>query len=520
MGDSPFRRKKSVMYEREKSTYESFEEYFKIKLNDMFLAHVPSDDIKAMSPEYRYPLGLLALLGLLGIFIAIFLNGFLQSKNTLFLSPSTSDTAMKNCIIIPTINTGDYLATIGGIWQGASGFVYAEASYVFSVTSLSIDPDTYAYIMEDGYRGLALIASEAEVSDLGSNLLTWMSGVYLPILDNPAQRLSFVGSALIVFNRQKIVGTMSNVNGSCNATSTAIFDSSSGILSLQYAYAEYMASPQCAEIVAPPVFGYYREIDGARFSINIDVRTIVTCVSVNTGIISLLTLNHIPANDGVIVVNNFTYAVQSYYDPKYSGMQSIACMLIPYRNIGIDADENFTSCAMLVENLVYAIPMFSHAGKSSDFPIPCNCSTLTYSETDDKYDPCNVFSFLSGVLFYPNNDAQDVANLFLESGASIYFAQLSAQGVPISPLNNYAFYPMWNDGFFGQNSPNRSSFNSPANREAAYAFCNIPGVGNRCSFITFSLFDLTASSWTISPYYYQVQTGACQNTFVGSEAQW
>ena len=47
MAESPFRKKKSVVFEREKSSFEYFKEYFQTKQNDIFLANVPSDDIKA-----------------------------------------------------------------------------------------------------------------------------------------------------------------------------------------------------------------------------------------------------------------------------------------------------------------------------------------------------------------------------------------------------------------------------------------------------------------------------------------
>ena len=392
---SPFQ-KKRVVFEREKSTFESFRDYFLTKLNDMFLQYLPSDDIKAMSPEYLYPIGIIALVCLLGIFLSIFLNGFYTAVKTEYLSPTDSDIASKHCVTIPTINTGAYLATESGYWQGADGFQFAEATYLLSATSLKIGVEQYRQVMNSAYISLINIGTFSEKFDLGLNLIYWMSGVFLPFSDNVAQRFYFVGTPLVVFDRQKIVGTMSNVNGFCNATSVSNFDNTNGKLILHYDYNEYINNQACMNIINPNMLGYMETTDKNDFSIEFDVRSMITCVAVNLGLQGPNTLIRIPSFDSYLYYDNIKYNVTSYYDPKYNGMAPIYCVQIP--KIGFE--NGYTQCAMTIENAIYAVPIFNHAGENGNYPTPCNCTTLTYTRKQDQYDPCNVFFFITGIVYY------------------------------------------------------------------------------------------------------------------------
>jgi len=158
MSDSPFK-KKQVEFKREPSTYESFRDFVSDKANQLFLAYLPSDDIKAMSPEYLYPIGCIALLALIGIFLAVFMSGLAASARTQYLSPATGTTATKLCDTVPTINSGTYLATQSGVWEGAEGFQYGEATYQLTVTSLSLTYSIYSLVMTRAYASLESVNS-------------------------------------------------------------------------------------------------------------------------------------------------------------------------------------------------------------------------------------------------------------------------------------------------------------------------------------------------------------------------
>jgi hypothetical protein len=280
-----------------------------------------------------------------------------------------------------------------------------------------------------------------------------------------------------------------------------------------YDYAEYMATPACQESLDPDLVGYLASTDFNEFSMEFDIRSMITCVAMNLGVLSLDTLIRIPIFDTVLSVGGAIYNVSSYYDPKYSGMDPITCMRIPATH-PYDPPAGYVQCVMLIENQVFAVPMFNHAGQNATYPTPCNCSTLAYEQIDDGFDPCNAFNFISGLLFYPTRDASDVLQLLLNTGLTPTIDAVT------SDLNANSYDPMWIDSFWGLQSGNRKLYNTPEFRENAYSFCNLPNSSAQCTFVIFSQFDKYQTNWAISENYYQLETGACQNSFVGTRAEW
>lgn len=517
MSESPFKKKK-VEFKREQSTYESVRDGLMNRLDAFFLSNLPSEDIKAMSPEYLYPIGGFALLALIAIFLAIFLNGYFSSIHNEYLSPSSSTVASKHCVTIPTINTGTYLATQSGKWQGADGFEFGNAAYVLSVTSLSLDVDEYTELMTRAYISLQPVNDIAKTYDLAQNLIYWMSGVFIPFEDNSAQRLAFTGTPLVVFDRQKIVGTMANVMGSCNATSLTSFDSSTGKITLVYNYLDYISSPACMSVLDPAMMGYYAPSDKNEFKVTFDVRTMITTVAINMGVLGVDELVRIPAFDTLYEFEGETYNTASYYDPKYKGMDPVTCIQLQ----GYNLTYGYTQCTMVIEKMVYALPIFNHMGTSADNPIPCNCSALNPVDLENKAFVCNLFNFISGIVFYPTNDPSDATRLLFKIG--LVPTTINGAATYKSEINQVAFPAMFIDSMFGQDSPNRTLFETPAYRQNAYSFCNLTndefGNATSCGVVTFTLFDLFPSSWTISEYYYQLTNGACNASFAPDQATW
>lgn len=517
MSESPFK-KKQVEFKREPSTYESIRDGLMTRLDAFFLSNLPSEDIKAMSPEYLYPIGGIAVLTLIGIFLAIFLNGYFSSINNQYLSPSSGAIASKHCVTIPTINTGTYLATQSGKWQGADGFEFGNAAYVLSVTSLSLDVKEYTDLMTGAFISMQSVNAAATTYDLAQNLIFWMSGVFIPFEDNSAQRLAFTGTPLVVFDRQKIVGSMANVLGSCNATSVTSFDSSTGKITLIYNYLDYISSPACMAIIDPVMIGYYAPSDKNEFKITFDVRTMMTAVAINFGVLGVNELVRISAFDTLYDFEGETYNIASYYDPKYKGMDPITCIQLQ----GYNLTYGYTQCTMVVEKMVYALPVFNHMGTSADNPIPCNCSTLNPADLQNKDFICNLFNFITGIVFYPINDPSDTARLLYKIGLDP--TMINGVFTYKSSINEAAFPAMFIDSMFGQDSPNRTLFETPAYRQEAYSFCNLTqdafGNASSCAVVTFTMFDLYPSSWTISDYYYQLTNGACNASFGPDQATW
>lgn len=345
--------------------------------------------------------------------------------------------------------------------------------------------------------------------DLASNLMYWMSAAFVSYPGNTAQRFVFVGTPLVVLNRQKILGTVSNVRGDCNASSAATFDSSNGLLSLVYDYNEYVNNPVCNTSLPPSLLSYLPDADANRFTIQLDTRSIITAVAINMGILDIDSLVELIDFRSNYTYGGQDYTVNVYYDSKYNGMQPISCI-----NVNISKVSNYTFCALVLDQNVYAIPLFNHKGLSTDMPTPCNCSELSDASLSNSYSPCNVFSFLAGILFFPTKSPDQIMQMWLSIGVQ------RINSVLTSPINQLAYDAMFVGSYWGKTSPNRTLLNSEAYRQEIYNFCNLPDGSGSCSLITFSVFDRKPQNWAVSDYYLQVQFGACQNTFVPSYENW
>jgi hypothetical protein len=509
--DSAFKRRTApTATAKEVTTYESLRSTISQKSKDLFLDFIPSDDIKAMSPEYMYPLGGIILVVLLAVFIVLFINGYYESIRNTYLSPMTGDTPSKRCVTISTANTGTYLATQNGYWQGALGFDFGKASYELSVTSFVMSKSNYSHLMDKAYVAIGKLNEIMMRSDLTTNLIVWMSVVFLPVDNNIAQRFLLTGSPMAVFHREKVSGTVSSVLGDCNETAQASFDSVTGIISLAYNYEQYSNNPVCNSSLPPALAGYVAETDFNTFKIDVDVRSIVTAIAVNTGFIAINQLVEIPALHVVYPFEGMNYDVNVYYDQKYTGMEPISCIKVYDAVSGL----NNTNCVVTITGNLYAIPLFNHYGTSYTMPIPCNCSTATPEELADSSYSCNVFSLLAGVLFYPTASQDDLIRLWTTVGV------VTANGVTSNPTNADSFTAQFIGSYFGRTSPNRTLFDTPEYRESAYNFCTVPGNSGPCSLVTFSLFDTHVRNWAVTNYYYQLTNGACSNSLYPPYEEW
>lgn len=123
----------------------------------------------------------------------------------------------------------------------------------------------------------------------------------------------------------------------------------------------------------------------------------------------------------------------------------------------------------------------------------------------------NVFNFLTGFIFYP---------VIMEPNPllDLVFRYPNETG---KTINKLAFTAMFTAGMWGQESLNRSQFDSPAQREEMYAFCHNAKYGP-CSIVTFTSVDesSTATDWVVSTSYYQLKTGACSDSFSTTPEAW
>lgn len=124
----------------------------------------------------------------------------------------------------------------------------------------------------------------------------------------------------------------------------------------------------------------------------------------------------------------------------------------------------------------------------------------------------NLFNFLTGFIFYPvQMNPTPVLDLLFR-----YSNNRTGQ-----TLNRLAFTPMFTAGLWGMSSPNRSTFDTPEDRQAMYDFCHNTEYGP-CSLVTFTSVDSSEDNadWVVAQTYYQVQTGACSDSFSATREAW
>eukprot|EP01033_Poteriospumella_lacustris_P017784 gene17784-12739_t len=459
MGDideptSPFQanseQDKSFAMEREKTTWEKLSKILIQHTQALFIYLLPSDDIKQMPPKYMYGFGTILIVCVLGVFIALFTDGYVTTRNQEFLAPLNNQaSADPNCKTIEVSNSGTYMATQMGIWQGQPGFIFSEATYLATVTNFDMSFNEWEGVMNSLYGMLVETGNVTSTQNLGVNLLYWMSFTAQPEPTNAAQRFYLVGDPLVIFNRQEIIGTVSSIDGVCNVSSVSDFDLSSGLLQTEYHYYTFMGDPICNTTIDPSLMGFISGFNSDLFEFAIDVRSIIACISVNQNILFFDQLIPIQQFNSMLVYDGETYFSSSYYNPKYPGMNPLVCLDSP----------TVQQCIIRVTPLLYALPIFFHLGNSTEYPQQCDCAYMTEAEKLNSYDLCNRFNFIMGYIFYDTPEPYP------------FFGLAKKFNYNFTALNNAAFNAAFAASAWGRTSPYKSEFDSAAFREAAYDFC-------------------------------------------------
>jgi hypothetical protein len=155
-------------------------------------------------------------------------------------------------------------------------------------------------------------------------------------------------------------------------------------------------------------------------------------------------------------------------------------------------------------------PIFRHIGANLTSPEVCDCSELTVAQLSDKTHNCNVFRFVSGFTF--------LSGTYAESGSFSNGLMTVKYKSDVSQIFLGAHKAMFIASSYGQNSPLAEELNSPTSMAEAYAFCEY--LGQTCSILTFTSYDVVPTNWAVSKYYTLVTNGACANTITPTAEHW
>lgn len=292
---------------------------------------------------------------------------------------------------------GDFLADTSGLWQWSDSFFPPNAVYKFELDQFQVSSTAYPAIMTELKGAVQYYGSIMMNLTLAENLVYWTSWYTGDVVDGKVQKFYMFSNPAIIFDREYIEGTVSNVYSDCNASSLGSFDASNYLLSLVFDANEFMSNDQCVSIINPTYLGYNAIYDGNDFSIGIDVRSLMTTLSINNLVIPLESLSVMPDQLFSYDYANITYAFGKYYDPRYPGMKPVSCIS---NNEILDAEGYaFQYCFFSLKANQYALPLFNHFGYDVHEPSYCECDG-TFSYVYTRHIFCCVNFYLMSCMWF------------------------------------------------------------------------------------------------------------------------
>ena len=285
---------------------------------DMGFKMIIPDAVKDMPPRGMYFVGILGNLAALLFFCLLVLLTYNSNMKTVFLSPS-EDAGICSPELRPV--TGNFLADANGLWQSSTKFSTSSALYDFTCQTMRVNNSQWASMVVDLENSLTLLGESQKNYSLAENLLVWTSWGGGINTGDMLQFFTMYSDVGVVFNREYVHGVISNVNADCNASAVSSFDASTYILSLEYSNDEFTSNPGCYQTINPQQLGYDPIFDGDEFTMSFDVRSLVTALAVNTGLIDLDMLRPVVGSSFVYEYLGKEYSIAKFYDPRYQGSQ-------------------------------------------------------------------------------------------------------------------------------------------------------------------------------------------------------
>lgn len=352
--------------------------------------------VEELPDEHRGTLGPVLVLVSVGIFLVLFFFSYVAEIKSRYLSPLEGHNADKMCESIAVSNSGVFLMSDDGYWEGDDAFRYSRAKYSFTAKNLVVDFEGYKRGMSMVYNLLTYCGAAARVSTIETNVLMWMSFTVLPS-DSASQRFALVGSPLKIFDRQNIFANIGGVDSFCSASARMNFNTENGIVTTTYETAEYFSDTNCTSSLPPMLLGIWPGVD---FKIHFDIRSLITALSINRKILSIPQLVRLEsAAITNITLGDKTFFGSTFYDPKYTGMKPIACMWQ-----GELAEPTFEMCVLQLGSL-FSFPVLHHVGEELYKPHECSCDGFNRSAGDETN--CDSFNFMTGFIFWPSSSGSE-----------------------------------------------------------------------------------------------------------------
>lgn len=380
-------------------------------------------------PKARLGCGIFVRAVFVAIFSYFFTQNFVQLTRTQkFMSLQKS---AGNCTSVGVSWSIRIDADYYGFWRGQLDFNPTKSLYQFSLNEFISDTsDGYTEWMKQNYAAILKVGNGAKLNNLAINLLYWSSWAFTTNSRSAsgamvAQTLTLSGAPRSILGGSVYGGTISNRYTDCDAAqSYEGYNYADATLAMGFSYSSMMKDATCNATVNPFALGYDPAVNGDKFKIEIDVRTLFAALSVNyqvngpQSLSSFTTTRYLAENVNFVGVN---FTLLEKYDPINAGMDPFACVG-PAATID---DGTGWSCFLRVGNS-YGAPFFLHTGINATYPQPCDCS-----KKSGMSPICDQFSFLAGLLVYDHTSNKQAVQAYPQAFQGIVPLMVHC---PIYPL--------------------------------------------------------------------------------------
>ena len=132
---------------------QSFIEYAKEKINEQFIAFLPSEAILQLPTFWVYGFGFLVEFGMLLMFFYFAYKTYIQGISQKYITLEIEG----NCNSIERSISGEFIADTSGNWEGVGDFTYSLALYDLILADAKFTPEEYEDTMDIAYAGLEVL---------------------------------------------------------------------------------------------------------------------------------------------------------------------------------------------------------------------------------------------------------------------------------------------------------------------------------------------------------------------------
>lgn len=339
---------------------------------------------------------LLFQLSFVAFLIYIGVNDFYKQLNEEFLSPSESQ---GNCDTIPVSVRNEYSADRLGRWDTSTSFQHERSMHRLTFSGAIVEEAEYGTTMETVRSRMVDLDGRGASHDLAF-ALTALAAYHTA---GPDDKMSFRYDVDpdILFDFATGMFGISNAEGDClpfgDSPVIADFDRVSKRLVYQVKMDNGTAGVEpCPQLRKGDFYLNSNQLDSnGIFSIGFDIRSIVTAMAVNRGMLKV--------RRDLRPLFSVGYNVTMHVDPAYGDMEPIYCFIN-------DDDSHPDACMLVLATFSLVYPSMAQFGSIYDLS-PCTCPYNSSDKVTFAYDECNINDVLISLAYFPYSE-NNYADMF------------------------------------------------------------------------------------------------------------